>query len=80
MKILMDICGWIGSALILIAYFMISNHRVNSKSYVYQWLNSIGSILLICNTLYYRTYPVATLNLIWLGIGITSLVRIHRNT
>lgn len=80
MKIVMDICGWIGSALILIAYFLISNHRVNSKSFLYQLLNSTGSIFLICNTLYYHTYPVATLNLIWLSIGITSLVKIHRNS
>ncbi|MBN1953094.1 MAG: hypothetical protein JW801_17955 [Bacteroidales bacterium] len=75
LKILVDILGWVGSALILIAYFLISRHRVDSRSKVYQIFNLLGSFFLIGNTLYYQTYSVVALNTIWLFIGISSLLR-----
>ena len=78
MKIFVDVLGWTGSALVLIAYYLVSTQRIDSKNYVFHVLNSLGSACLIANTLFYRTYPVVTLNLIWLGIGISSLVKIYR--
>jgi len=79
MKVLFDVLGWAGSLLIVTAYFLNSSHRISSKHLMYQLMNIAGSALLIVNTVYYRTYPVATLNVVWLVIGITSLYRISKS-
>jgi drug/metabolite transporter (DMT)-like permease len=79
MKILIDIMGWAGAFLILLAYFLISTHRIKSNNRLYQVLNIGGSLLLVVNTIYYHTYPIAMLNAIWLSIGITMLIRIYRD-
>lgn len=76
MIILIDIMGWVGSILILTAYFLNSTHRIQSSNRIYQLMNIIGSAFLIVNTLHYRTYPLTMLNAVWLVIGITALLRI----
>ena len=52
-KLLIDIAGWIGSFLILFAYFGISTGKLKSGGTDYQLLNVTGSILLILNTVFY---------------------------
>ena len=77
MKIAMDILGWLGSAMIVTGYLLISMHKVNGSSILYQLLNIIGSALLIVHTVYYKTVPAAALNVVWLFVGITAIVRIR---
>ncbi|MGD2034865.1 MAG: hypothetical protein PVF73_07410 [Bacteroidales bacterium] len=75
MNIFIEIAGWTGSFLILLAYSLISSRKLAGNSKLYQLLNVAGSLLLIANTIYHRAIPPAALNLVWLGIGIYSLVR-----
>jgi len=77
MKIAMDILGWFGSAMIVTGYLLISMHKVNGSSILYQLLNIVGSALLIVHTVYYKTVPAAALNVVWLFVGITAIVRIR---
>ncbi len=72
---IVDLVGWIGSIQILLAYFLISTHRVTSMNVFYVLLNVAGSSCLLYNTLHYKTYPLATLNLIWFCIGLYALYR-----
>ena len=74
MNILVEIAGWTGSFLILLAYSLITARKLSGNSKMYQLLNVVGSMLLIVNTIYHRALPPAALNLIWLGIGIFSLI------
>ena len=76
-EILVDIVGWIGATLILIAYAMITTSRINGQSLAYQWMNAIGSIFMMVNALYYGALPSFGLNLIWLGIAIYGLSQIR---
>ena len=75
MNIFIEIAGWLGSFTILLAYGLLSAHKISANSSTYQLLNIIGSVFLILNTLYHRAIPPATLNLFWLGIGLFSLFR-----
>ncbi len=72
-EILIDILGWIGAGGLLIAYALVSAKRVEGDSTGYQLLNTVGSIFLMINTIHYRAYPSALLNLFWLGVAIYAM-------
>jgi hypothetical protein len=75
MKTLADGLGWIGAALVLMAYWMVSTHRVAGGDRSYQWLNAAGSVFLLLNTLYYGAYPSTFVNGVWMAIAAWALVR-----
>ena len=70
---LVDIVGWIGAIALLVAYALVSARRVKGDSTSYQSLNLVGSVLLIVNTVYYRAYPSAFLNLVWGAIAVYAI-------
>lgn len=80
MKVVIEMVGWIGAALVLLAYGLLSAHRLNSRSVTYQMLNIGGSIGLVVNTLWNGAIPSAAVNLIWMGIGAHALWRNSRHT
>ena len=73
-----NIIGWLGSAAVVSAYALISTHRVKSDSLLYQFLNLIGSVFLIVNTVYLGALPSACVNTVWVGIALFALVQIWR--
>lgn len=79
-QILIDIIGWVGAALILLAYFQISKGQVQGNSAYYQWLNVVGSAFLIINTLYYGALPSTAVNVVWISIAIYMLIKISRDS
>ena len=74
--ILMEVVGWIGGALILAGYFLLSAGKLDAKSHAYQWLNVIGAAGFIANSGWNGAWPSAVLNVIWVGIGVVALIRI----
>ena len=75
-RLLLDVAGWIGMVSLISAYWLVSTGRLHGTSRIYQTLNVIGAGGLLANTFYYRAYPAAALNLTWLGIGLTTYVRV----
>jgi len=75
MNVFIEIAGWLGSFTILLAYGLLSAHKISANSRIYQLLNITGSLFLMLKTLYQRAIPPATLNVFWLGIGLFSLFR-----
>ena len=73
---MMEFVGWIGGALILAGYFLLSAGKVTAKSPSYQWLNVVGAAGFIANSGWNGAWPSAVLNVIWVGIGVVALVRI----
>jgi hypothetical protein len=71
--IVIDIIGWAGAILYLIAYGLVSAKKAEGDSFLYQGLNIIAGTLLIINTLYLRAYPSAGLNAAWVGIAFFTL-------
>ena len=68
-----DAIGWMGAALLLVAYAMVSSKKLDVDSAAYQLLNIIGSVFLVANTIFYRAYPSSFVNVIWAGIAIFSI-------
>ena len=75
MAIFVDVLGWVGTVLYLIAYALVSLKRVEGDSTLYQGLNILAGVLLITNTFYWRAFPSAALNLAWIGIAVFTLGR-----
>ena len=73
MESFINIIGWIGTILYLIAYGMVSLKKVEGDSWLYQGLNFVAGILLIINTMYLRAYPSAGLNIAWVAIAVLTL-------
>ena len=72
--IIVDIIGWIGAILLLLAYIAISSEKVTGKSFSYQILNAIGSVFLIINSAYYHAYPSAFVNVVWITIAVITII------
>jgi len=68
-----DAMGWLGAAALLVAYAMVSSRKLEGNSTAYQLINIIGSLLLAANTVFYRAYPSSFVNLIWIGIAVSSI-------
>ncbi len=75
-KIIIDIVGWIGSIEVILAYGLISYHKITAKSLIYQILNFTGGAFLIINTVYYGAYPSTAINVVWLVIAALAMVNI----
>jgi hypothetical protein len=74
-KFAIDFVGWLGAALVLTAYAMVSFRKLNADSGHYQLLNVIGSFCLIVNTIFHHAYPSALVNIIWILIAILAFLR-----
>jgi hypothetical protein len=74
--LLSDIAGWIGAALLLGAYALVSSKKLEGDSVSYQLLNLLGSALLIINSFYYGAYPSVGVNVVWIGIAVFSIARV----
>lgn len=75
MRILINILGWAGAILFLIAYALVSLKKVEVDSLLYQGINILAGILLIINTLYLHAYPSLVMNTAWIGIAVVTLAR-----
>jgi hypothetical protein len=68
-----DAMGWVGAAVLLLGYAMVSLKKAAGDSMLYQVLNIIGSILLAANTIAYGAYPSTFVNMVWIGIAIFAI-------
>ena len=72
-----NVVGWCGALVVLLAYALVSTRRVEGDSVVFQVLNISGAALLSVNTFYWGAYPSSFVNVI--GIGGYALYRRQRN-
>jgi hypothetical protein len=77
MKLLIEVIGWAGAVMILVAYGLLSAGRMSGRSVAYQVLNVVGATCFVINSGYNGALPSAALNVIWVGIGAFALVRIR---
>jgi len=74
---LIEIVGWVGGALILLAYALVTSGRLAARSLTYQFLNIFGAIGFIINSGWNGAKPSVALNVVWLGIGIYTVLRLR---
>ena len=73
---LVEIAGWGGAVLILLAYLLLSAGRLTGQSIVYQGMNVVGAAGFVINGWWHRAIPSTALNVVWMGIGAVALWKI----
>lgn len=70
-----NLLGWTGSVLYLIAYALVSLKKAEGDSALYQGLNIIAGVLLVIYTFSLGAYATTGLNAVWVAIGVFTLGR-----
>ena len=74
-KLLIDILGWTGSILYLLAYALVSLKKTEGDSVLYQGMNILAATLLVIYTLFLGAYATTGLNAVWVLVGLFTLGR-----
>ncbi len=77
-ELAVEVAGWAGAALILLAYLFLSMGRLTGQSPAYQWMNVFGAAGFVINGWWHGALPSAALNVLWMGIGGFALWRIRQ--
>ena len=75
-ELAVEVAGWAGALLILLAYLLLSAGRLTGQSLTYQLMNVVGAAGFVINGWWHRAMPSAVLNIIWLLIGAFASWRI----
>lgn len=75
MKNFIEIFGWIGMMLVLVAYGAVSFLILDSKSVLFQLMNLVGALGIGAVSFYKRAYQPAVLNIAWGLIAIVAMLR-----
>ena len=76
-KVIIDVGGWAGAVLVLIAYLLVSMGKTSGLSLRYQAMNFFGSILVGVNALYYWALPSFSINVVWMGIALLAMFKVR---
>ena len=74
-SLLINILGWTGSILYLLAYALVSMKKTEGDSLLYQGMNIVAGVLLVIYTLTLSAYASTGLNVAWIAIGLFTLRR-----
>jgi len=72
---ILDIIGWVGSALVVLAYALNMYKKLAADALPYYLLNIVGSGCLIANTIYHHAIPSAVVNVIWVFIALLAMFK-----
>ncbi|MCL6684078.1 CBU_0592 family membrane protein [Sphingomonas alba] len=76
MDLAVEAAGWAGAVLILLAYLLLSAGKFSGNSLIYQAMNVVGAAGFVVNGWWHGAVPSATLNVLWMMIGLFASVRI----
>jgi len=74
-NLILEILGWCGAALILLAYFLLTSGKLTSQSKIYHGMSLIGGITVAINAIFNGAFPPAALNIIWSIIAVYGLAK-----
>ncbi|MEM4625167.1 MAG: hypothetical protein QXJ28_00135 [Candidatus Pacearchaeota archaeon] len=74
-SISIEIIGWTGMAMILLAYFLITSKKLDRESKIYHAMNLFGGICIAINAIANGAYPPATLNIVWSLIAFYGIAK-----
>ena len=77
-ELLIEIAGWVGAGLILLAYALVSAGRIEARSVSFQLMNLLGAAGFVINSGFHGAWPSAIPNVIWIGIAAVSLARLRQ--
>ncbi len=78
-EIFVETIGWIASFLIVGAFALNSFGKIAYSSKIYQFANLLGGVFFIINTVYHKAYPSAFVNVVWVIIAISALIKLRKS-
>ncbi|HYD05017.1 MAG TPA: hypothetical protein VEC60_04790 [Reyranella sp.] len=72
-SLLIEAAGWIGAALILGSYVLVSMGKLSGRSRTFQWMNVVGAAGFVINSGWHGAIPSTALNALWLLVGLATL-------
>jgi len=75
MNSLPQTAGWIGTFLVVLAYFLVSTKRVKPYSKRYQMLNLLGAIGVGFSVFTQGAWPALALQIVWGMIALISIFK-----
>ncbi len=74
-----DMLGWAGVVLTLLAYALLNFHIWKPRSRLYQAANIVGGFCLAISAIYYHDIANIAVNLLWMLIGLIGLLTHLKN-
>lgn len=74
-SLILNILGWTGSILYLLAYALVSMKKTQGDSLLYQSMNIVAGTLLVIYSIALSAYATIGLNAVWVAIGLFTLGR-----
>ena len=71
--LVVEVLGWLGAGLLLLAYALVSRGVVAARSLRYQAMNVLGALLLALNSAVNGAWPSVGLNTVWLVVGVVAV-------
>ncbi|OWK26906.1 MAG: hypothetical protein US76_02240 [Parcubacteria group bacterium GW2011_GWA2_38_13b] len=68
--------GWIGTILIVVAYFLVSNDLVSSSGLMYQIMNVLGALFMGISVFKKTAWASFGLQIVWFVIGTIAIAKI----
>lgn len=78
-QILIEIVGWTGSVLIIGAYALNLNGKLEANDMRYIWANIIGAIFFMINSYAHGAMPSVVVNIVWIGFAVNSIFQLKRS-
>lgn len=78
MEILIHASGWTGTVLIVLAYYLVSNQKLDPVGRTYQLLNLVGSVGVGVTVFYQKAWPAVALEVVWSIIAIIALMKLSK--
>ncbi len=78
MEIFVEVFGWVGAGLLLLAFYLNSRNIYPATSKLSLSINIVGAAGLLTNGFYHGALPSVGLNLVWILVGVTALAKALR--
>jgi hypothetical protein len=74
-----DVVGLVGVVIVVITYFLLQSEKIDSKGFLYSFLNAVGSLLVVYSLLYNWNLASFILEFFWILISLYGLKKWYRN-
>lgn len=71
-----SVLGWLGVVVFILAYLLLSLEYLSANKTTYHWLNALGAICLVVNSVSTDDLPSVAVNAIWGLIALLTVVKI----
>ncbi len=79
-SVIIELVGWTGTFFVVLAYFLVSNKKIEPASKEYQLLNLFGALGISVNVWHHQAWPSFALQIVWGTIALVALVKIAKSS